>query len=143
MSIVDQAKGLFEGRPVWLNVLMVFCAYMTFIYMPFDMFLKPVAEDQEVWFGILLTGWAAKATEPLHWLIYGLGFYGILKMKPWMHPWASLYAAQVALSMFIWGVTDERGSGIVMGAVASVPFAILAGALWVKFEAVASEEASE
>ena len=27
-----------------------FCCYMTFIYMPFDMFIKPVAEDKEmVW----------------------------------------------------------------------------------------------
>ena len=143
MNVIDRVKGLFEGRPVWLNLLMVFCAYMTFIYMPFDMFLKPVSEDKEVWFGILLSGWAAKATEPFHWLIYGLGFYGILKMKPWMHPWASLYAAQVALGMFVWAATDERGGGLVMGAVMSVPFAILAGALWVRFEAVASEEDSE
>ena len=49
--------------------LMVFCAYMTFIYMPFDLFYKPVAEDAEVWLGITLYGWAAKSTEPLHWAI--------------------------------------------------------------------------
>ena len=38
-----------------MNLVMVFCAYMTFLYMPFDMLLKPVAEDQEVWFGYMLT----------------------------------------------------------------------------------------
>ena len=30
---------------------------MTFIYMPFDLFFKPVAEDHEIWFGFSLTGW--------------------------------------------------------------------------------------
>jgi hypothetical protein len=31
-----------------------------------DFFVKPVAHDAEVWFGIVLSGWAAKLTEPLH-----------------------------------------------------------------------------
>ena len=59
-------------RPWWMSLMFYFCCYMTFIYMPFDMFIKPVAEDKEIWFGFTLTGWWAKATEPLHWLIYGL-----------------------------------------------------------------------
>ena len=50
-------------RPLWMNGLLAFCAYMTFIYMPFDIFIKPVAEDQEVWFGFMLTGWWAKASR--------------------------------------------------------------------------------
>ncbi len=41
-----------------------------------------------VWLGFMLTGWAAKATEPLHWLIYGAGAYGFWKMSRWMWPWA-------------------------------------------------------
>jgi hypothetical protein len=49
-------SSVFEGRPWWMNILFAFCAYMTFIYMPFDLFWKPVAEDQEVWFGFPLTG---------------------------------------------------------------------------------------
>jgi len=88
--------------------------------MPFDMFLKPVSEDQEVWFGILLTGWAAKATEPLHWLIYGAGLYGFIKMKSWMWPWASLYVAQIAFSMMVWSMMDDRGSlfgGLISGGI--------------------------
>ena len=64
-----------------MNGVYLFCAYMTFVYMPFDIFIKPVAEDQEVWFGFMLTGWWAKATAPLHWLIYGFGFYGFLKKR--------------------------------------------------------------
>ena len=41
-------------RPWWMNCALCFCLFMTFVYMPFDMLLKPVAEDQEVWFGFLL-----------------------------------------------------------------------------------------
>jgi hypothetical protein len=41
-----------------MNALLVFCAYMTTVYLPFDLFWKPVAEDQEVWFGFMLSGWA-------------------------------------------------------------------------------------
>jgi hypothetical protein len=100
--------------------LMLFCAYMTFIYMPFDLFYKPVAEDAEVWFGITLYGWAAKSTEPLHWAIYGAGFYGFFKMKHWMHPWAAVYVAQVAIAMFVWPTLNDRGnlgSGLIAGTV--------------------------
>ena len=39
-----------------MTLMFYFCAYMTVVYMPFDIFLKPVADDQEVWFGFLLTG---------------------------------------------------------------------------------------
>lgn len=78
---MEKMKKLFAGRPHWMNALMIFCAYMTFIYMPFDLFYKPVDQDAEVWFGYMLHGWAAKATEPLHWLIYGAGFFGFLKMN--------------------------------------------------------------
>lgn len=121
---------MFAPRPVWMNALMVFCAYMTFIYLPFDMFVKPVAEDEEVWFGIVLHGWAAKATEPLHWVIYGAGTYGFYRMKPWMWPWASLYVAQVAIGMFVWSITDVRGGGWLMGSISGLAFAVLAVALW-------------
>ena len=79
-----------NSRPWWMSLIFYFCIYMTFIYMPFDLFLKPVAEDEEIWFGFTLTGWYAKATEPLHWLIYGFGAYGFWRMKKWMWPWAPL-----------------------------------------------------
>ena len=79
-------RKLFGGRPLYMNALLVFCAYMTTVYLPFDLFWKPVAEDQEVWFGFMLSGWAAKVTEPLHWAIYAAGAWGLFKLRRWMHP---------------------------------------------------------
>lgn len=134
LSALQRSKQLvshiFAPRPIWMNVLMVFCAYMTFIYMPWDLFVKPVAEDQEVWFGILLTGWAAKATEPLHWAIYAAGTWGFWKMRSWMWPWASLYVLQIAIGMFVWQFRDPRGDGILGGLAIALPFLLLSVALW-------------
>ena len=117
-------------RPWWMNVLWAFCLYMTFIYMPFDLFFKPVAEDEEVWFGFVLTGWAAKATEPLHWLIYAAGAYGFWKMSRWMWPWAGVYAAQVMVAMLVWNLVDARGGGWIPGLIAAAVFAVPTAALW-------------
>ena len=117
-----------HSRPWWMNLIFYFCAYMTFIYMPFDLFLKPVEEDQEIWFGFTLTGWYAKATEPLHWIIYGLGTYGFWKMKTWMWPWASIYVAQIVISMFVWNILSYRGdllSAIISASVFCIPMVML------------------
>lgn len=127
--MIENIKWFFSGRPHWMNALMLFCGYMTFFYMPFDFFYKPVAEDQEVWFGYMLHGWAAKATEPIHWAIYGAGFYGFLKMKPWMFPWASLYVFQVAIAFAVWGVLYGDTNPLV-SAVFAIPFVILGIMLW-------------
>ena len=119
-------------RPWWMNALFAFCVFMTFAYMPFDFFWKPVADDQEVWFGFLLHGWAAKATEPLHWAIYAAGAYGFWKMRAWMHPWAALYTAQVAIGMLVWALTDPRasGRGLAFGLPPFLSFGALAWLLW-------------
>lgn len=130
MPWIKTLRENFKQRPIWMNGLLLFCAYMTFIYVPWDIFFKSVAEAQEVWFGILLTGWAAKLTEPIHFLIYGAGTLGFWKMKSWMHPWACLYTAQVAIGMFVWSALDQRGSGIVSGLLISIPFICLTVALW-------------
>jgi len=124
-------NDFFAPRPWWSNGVFLFCLYMTFVYMPFDMFVKPVAEDQEVWFGFVLTGWWAIATEPLHWLIYGFGAWGFHKMRPWMHPWAGLYVLQVAISMVVWSILDDRGGGLMSGAIAGSLFVGLAVAFFV------------
>ena len=112
-----------------MNGLLLFCAFMTFIYVPWDLLLKPVSEDQEVWFGFMFTGWAAKATAIPHWLIYGAGTLGFWKMKPWMHPWASLYVLQIAIGMAIWtyGVNPDQA---LIGLLIALPFVALAIALW-------------
>ena len=117
-------------RPWWMNALFAFCVYMTFIYMPFDMFAKPVAVDDEVWFGVRVHGWAAKATEPLHWAIYAAGAYGFWKMRRWMWPWAALYVAQISIGMLVWNVLDEHGRGVLGGAVTAAVFAVPMVALW-------------
>jgi hypothetical protein len=113
-----------------MNAVLLFSAYMAFIYMPWDIFVKPVAEDQEVWFGVLFTGWAAKATAPLHWLVYAAATRGLWLMKRWMHPWAALYVCQVVIGMFVFNLLDERGMGVTGGLVSAVPFAVLAVAFW-------------
>jgi len=127
----DWLRVLFEGRPWWMNALMVFCGYMAFVYVPWDFFLKPVAVDEEVWFGIRFYGAAAKVLAIPHWAIYAAGAYGFRKMRPWMWPWASVYAAQVALGMLVWnGIYVGGFIGLVLGFVSFLPFLGLAWALW-------------
>ena len=127
--MLENIKADWQKRPWWMNLIFYFCVYMTVVYMPFDLFWKPVAEDHEIWFGFTLVGWWAKATEPLHWLIYGLGAYGFWKMKSWMWPWAAVYAAQVVIAMAVFGLVNNVGS-VWSRAVAGVIFAIPMVALW-------------
>ena len=56
-------------RPIWMNALLLFCAYMALIYLPWDIFIKPLEEDAEVWFGLTVTGWAAKILAFPHWAV--------------------------------------------------------------------------
>lgn len=130
MNAMETLRNNLALRPWWMNLILAFCAYMTFIYVPWDFFIKPVAEDQEVWFGFMFTGWAAKATEPLHWLIYAAGTLGFWRMRRWMHPWAVLYVLQIAIGMFIWSLLDERSPGWYTGVIAALPFIGLAVVLW-------------
>ena len=124
-------REVFEGRPWWMNVLMVFCAYMAFVYLPWDFFVKPVATDAEVWFGVRLTGGWAKAAEPAHWAIYAAGYLGFRRMRSWMWPWAAAYAAQVAIGMLIWNWLYVDGVfGFLFGVISFLPFAALTLALW-------------
>ena len=108
----------------------MFCLYMTCVYLPFDIFLKPIAEDREVWFGVALSGWWAKATAPVHWIIYALGAWGFWGMRRWMWPWAAVYAAQIAVGMLVWNLIDARGRGWLGGAIAAGIFMLPTVALW-------------
>jgi len=118
-------------RPIWMNALLLFCAYMAVIYLPWDIFVKPVEVDEEVWFGLLFTGWTAKLLAIPHWAIYAAGMIGFWGMRSWMWPWASVYVAQVALGMALWPIL-QRGDAIgwIIGAAAGTVFAIPAVALW-------------
>ena len=110
--------------------MLFFSAYMTIIYLPWDIFRKPLNEDQEVWFGILFTAWPAKIGALLHWFIYSFAMVGFAGMKQWVQPWASLYAIQIAYGMAYWSFNDERGSGSIAAVVVSLSFLLLAYALW-------------
>ena len=123
------SEKLFHGRPWWMTALMLLCALQVFILLPSDLLFRPLAEDQEVWFGYVLTGWAAKITNPIHWLIYAFGMVGFYRMRPWMHPWAALYTTQVAIAAFVWSVRDE--SVPLIGAIVSLVAVLgLAWLLW-------------
>lgn len=126
----DWLRDVFRDRPAWMNALMVFCAYMTFIYLPWDFFWKPVAEDQEVWFGYMFTGWAAKLMEIPHFFVYACAVYGFRRRRPWMCTWAPVYVAQIAIGMLIWNI-GHLGSwtGWVVGFIGAAPFILLAIAL--------------
>ena len=118
-------------RPIWMNALLLFCAYMALIYLPWDIFVKPIAADQEVWFGILFTGWTAKLLAFPHWAVYAAGMIGFWGMRSWMWPWASVYVAQVAFGMAVWPIL-QRGDAVgwLIGAAAGAVFAIPTVALW-------------
>ena len=134
---------LFRDRSWWMNAVMVFSAWMAFIYMPWDIFWKPVARDQEVWFGIMFTGWAAKWTALPHWFVYGAGAYGFRRRRGWMAWAAPLYAGQVSIGMFLWP-NFQYGSwtGFLLGLIAAIPFTILTLAFWRGREYFAHERGS-
>jgi len=125
-------RATLAGRPGWINALMVFSAYMAFVYVPWDLVWKPVAEDREVWFGIAFSGWAAKVLEIPHLAVYAAGVYGFFHMRPWMWPWASLYVAQVAVGMLVWMALrgDAGFGGLALSLAAFGAFGALALALW-------------
>ena len=127
----DWFQDIFRGRPWWMNAVMVFSAWMAFIYMPWDIFIKPVVSDQEVWFGIMFKGGWAKAMAFPHWFVYGAAVYGFRRRRPWMGIAATLYTAQVAIGMVLWPIF-QYGSlmGWVMGFIAGAPFVALTLAFW-------------
>jgi short-subunit dehydrogenase len=126
-------RRIFEGRPGWMNALMVFCAYMAFVYVPWDFLFKPIEHDEEVWLGIMLYGVAAKLTAPLHGVIYAAGAYGFYRMRSWMWPWAAVYTASIAIGMLVWNVFYGAGGfwGFILGLISFAAFAFLAHELWI------------
>lgn len=104
-------RNKFERRPFWMNAIFVFCIYMTFIYLPWDVLIKPVSEDEEVWFGILFNGWLAKVGGVMHWVVYSALTFGFWSMSRWLNLWGALYLLQVALSMVVWGWLNSEGEG--------------------------------
>jgi hypothetical protein len=113
-------------RPWWMNAMMLFCAWMALVYVPWDLFVKPVAVDEEVWFGIRFHGWAAKLLAVPHWAVYAAGLVGFWGLHRWMHPWAAVYAAQMTIAMVVWPLlyvesdwrwVNAAGAGLVFGGI--------------------------
>ncbi|MCP5067148.1 MAG: SDR family NAD(P)-dependent oxidoreductase [bacterium] len=118
-------------RPGWMNALMLFCAFMALIYVPWDLFVKPIAVDEEVWFGVRFHGVWAKALEIPHWFVYAAGMVGFWRLHSWMWPWAAVYSGQVALSMLIWPMLYQEAAGSwVIGLVAGAAFMLPTLGLW-------------
>jgi hypothetical protein len=114
-----------------MNALMLFAAFHVFLYSPWDIFVKPLARDQDVWFGIIFTGWAAKVGDTLHFLVYAVALYGFWRMRRWLRPWAALYVGQMAFGMLVWPILYVGGfRGWLMGIVSGAVFALLACAIW-------------
>lgn len=118
-------------RPAWMSLLMLFCAFMALVYVPWDLFAKPVSADEEVWLGIVFHGGWAKVLAVPHWAVYAAGLAGFWSMHRWMWPWAALYAGQVALSMLVWPILYRGGlGGTALGLASGALFAVPAVALW-------------
>ncbi len=113
-----------------MNGLLLFCAWMAFVYIPFWDLPKPLLRDEEVWFGLEAEGGLAKLLMIPHWLVYAAGTLGFWRMRAWMWPWAAVYAAQVAFSMAVWPLAQrQRGSAILYGLVAAALWLLIARAL--------------
>ena len=125
-----QIKQEWAKRPVWLNIVLLFCLYMTFIYSPFDVLFKSVATDEDVWLGLVFHGWQAKVGGVMHWLVYGALAWGLWHMTSWAWWLGSIYATQVMLAMFLWPVFTLDPPNWTGGVIAGLLFALPAIAFW-------------
>ena len=105
--MINIIKDVWVRRPFWMNGVFLFCAYMTVVYLPWDVFVKPIAEDQEVWFGVTFYGWLAKLGGVIHWLVYAILTHGLWHMRPWARLYIIGYLLQVAWSMFFWATLRD------------------------------------
>jgi len=118
-------------RPWWMNLMLLFCAWMALVYVPWDLLVKPVAVDEEVWFGVRFHGWAAKLLAIPHWVVYAAGMMGFWSLQRWMHPWAAVYAAQMTFAMVVWPLLYQEGaSRYVFAGASGAVFGWLTWVLW-------------
>jgi hypothetical protein len=122
--------------PLSVRSVFVFALFMTFLYLPYDFFVKPftqsIAAAEEVWLGVMLRGWPAKLTEPLHWAIYAALAHGFYYERAWVWPLATLYTLQVALGTLVWTVlyASYGGLGNLLAVGVALLFAALAASVW-------------
>ena len=127
-SLTEFLKAAWQRRPWWMNLMLLFCAYMTFIYTPFDLIFKDIAIDEDVWLGFTFTGWGAKIGGFFHFLVYALGTWGFWHMKSWMHPWAAVYLFQVAIAFFLFPIINPEVSDYhwIVSVVVAAPWVLFA-----------------
>jgi hypothetical protein len=90
--------------------------------------LFAATRDVEVWLGFEVRGWAALATAPLHWAIFGVGAWAFWTRRSWVVPWAAAYIFYVAISHLIWSEVSPNGRGWPIGLAQAIGFFIF-GAL--------------
>ena len=135
-ALPDRVRAFLARHPRSVGGLFLFCAFMTFVYMPYDVLVKPftqgIAQAEEVWLGYMLRGTAAKLSEPLHWAIYGAITFGFWHERPWAWTFAALYTVQVALASFVWSVLygSYGTSGMSLSIGVSLLFTALALSVW-------------
>ena len=105
-----------------MTLVLGLCLFGTFLYLPYDLLFTPLDRAEEVWFGVTLRGWAAKAGEVAHWMVYAVGAWGLWFMRPWLPIAAGLYLLQVAVAHLVWSELDPRGHGIAVGLVQGAVF---------------------
>lgn len=115
-------------RPRWAAGMAAFCAATVVFLVARDLGI-PAVRDTEVWLGFELTGRAARLTAPLHWAIYALGAWGFWRVRPWIWPWASVYALGIAVGHLVWNLTSARGGGWPAGVAQALLFSLPALAL--------------
>ena len=112
-------------RPFWMNVVFLFCVYMTFVYLPWDVFIKPISQDEEVWFGVLFYGWMAKVGGVVHWIVYASLTYGLWRMTSWARLLIIVYLLQVAWSMVFWALLRDDPTSVWLNLILAMGFLFL------------------
>jgi hypothetical protein len=91
--------------------------------------LFPATREVEVWLGFEVRGWAALATAPLHWAIFGVGAWAFWTRRSWVVPWAAAYVFYVAISHLIWSEVSPNGRGWAIGLAQAIGLSIFGAVL--------------
>ena len=110
-------------RPAWATALSAFCALTVVFLVVRDLTIAEV-RDVEVWFGFEVHGWMAWVTAPLHWALFAAGAWGYAQQRPWVWPWASVYAMYIAISHLGWNLVSPLGGGWTAGLTQMILFSI-------------------
>lgn len=96
--MTDWLVAQIRWRPWWANGAVLVCLYLSALHFPAAAFdAAPGPETR--WLGMVLPEAVRSLGTVLHAVLCGVGVYGFWRMKSWMWPWASAYAAQGALSV--------------------------------------------